>query len=55
MTDYKQGQQDMIDSIKKDVGLILDHSEGVDIMLDVMLLLQKLEAKDGKEKTHRHT
>ena len=47
MTDYKQGQVDLIKHIKEDVlSIVNDNVNGANIMLDVVSLLQKLEPID---------
>jgi len=46
MTEYKQGQQDLIDRIKQGVKPILKESKKMDVMLDIVNLLTSLEAQD---------
>ena len=46
MTEYKQGQQDLIDRIKQGVKPIVKESKKMDVMLDIVNLLTSLEAQD---------
>jgi len=46
MTEYKQGQQDLIDRIKQGVKPILKESNKTNVMLDIVNLLTSLEAQD---------
>ena len=46
MTEYKQGQQDLIDRIKQGVKPILKESNKMNAMLDIVNLLTSLEAQD---------
>lgn len=42
MDDYKRGQQDLIDDIKRKVTNILENSEGYDMLFDITDLLKTL-------------
>ena len=46
MTEYKEGQQDLIDRIKERVKPILKESNKTNVMLDIVNLLTSLEAQD---------
>ena len=46
MTEYKQGQQDLIDRIKQGVKPIVKESNKTNVMLDIVNLLTSLEAQD---------
>ncbi len=50
MSDYKQGQQDIIDEIKSECLKIEQKSKGADVMIDVIYLLKSLKAKDKPDK-----
>ena len=47
MTEYKQGQQDLIDRIKQSVKPIVKESNKMNVMLDIVNLLTSLEAQDN--------
>ena len=46
MTEYKQGQQDLIDRIKQGIKPIVKESNKTNVMLDIVNLLTSLEAQD---------
>lgn len=45
MSDYKKGQEDLIDHIKKEIQRI-DELNGVNFYLDLMIMLKRLKAKN---------
>jgi hypothetical protein len=45
MTDYEQGQIDLIQHIKDEVLKIEEQTDGVDIMIDIIYLLKGLETR----------
>jgi hypothetical protein len=48
MNDYEQGQQDIINRIKKQVSSIEQSSKGHDFMFDLLMMLKtlKVESRD---------
>ena len=48
MSDYKRGQEDLIQQIKIKVTRILDTSEGYDMLFDIINLLKTLKPLEDK-------
>jgi|AntDeeMetagen681_2_1112603.scaffolds.fasta_scaffold56601_1 hypothetical protein len=44
-SEYLQGQEDLINEIKKEVSIIIEKSEGSDVMFDILHLLKSLKPK----------
>ncbi len=51
MTDYEQGQIDLIQHIKKECKFIVENSEGENLYTDMLIMLMSLKPKEKCKNT----